>query len=150
MSQPMIVRSSIHIQAPAAKVWKALTDAEITKQYMFGCAALSDWKVGSPLLWKGTFNGIEVVAVKGTVVDIQPNKVLSFTTFDPNSTLEDIPENYVTATYTLTETKGETLLEVSQGDFSTVADGERRYAETYNNGEGWTPILREIKKIVEA
>ena len=150
MSEPMIVRSSIHIQAPASKVWEALTSAELTKKYMFGCAAISDWQVGSPLLWKGVFNGAEIVAVKGNVVDFQPFHRLAFTTFDPNSAIEDIPENYVTATYTLTEADGGTLLEVSQGDFATVADGERRYNETDNNGQGWTPILVEIKKLVEA
>jgi hypothetical protein len=75
---------------------------------------------------------------------------LAYTTFDPNSTLEDIPENYVTVTYTLTPKGNQTLLEVTQGDFAHVADGERRYTETYNNGEGWTPILVQIKKLVES
>jgi len=36
-----------------------------------------------------------------------------------------------------------------QGDNNMVADGEKRYEETYDNGEGWNPILVEIKKIVE-
>ena len=30
------------------------------------------------------------------------------------------------------------------------ADGEKRYKEAFNNGEGWNPILVEIKKLVEA
>lgn len=89
------------------------------------------------------------MAVKGTIVDIQPGKLLAYTTFDPNSTLEDIPQNYVTVTYTLTPKGSQTLLEVTQGDFAHVADGERRYKETYNDGQGWTPILVEIKKLVE-
>jgi uncharacterized protein YndB with AHSA1/START domain len=150
MSQPLIVRSSITIQAPAAKVWDALTSAEQTKKYMFGCAALSDWTVGSPLVWKGNFNGVELIAVKGTVTDIRPGQFLAYTTIDPNSSIPDIPENYVTVTYTLTERDGQTLLEVTQGDFAGVADGEKRYTETYNNGEGWNPILVEIKKLAEA
>jgi uncharacterized protein YndB with AHSA1/START domain len=149
MSQPLIVRSEITFDAPMARVWDALTNPEMTQQYMFGCQALSDWKIGSPLIWKGTFNGTELVAVKGTIVDIQPGKLLAYTTFDPNSTLEDIPQNYVTVTYTLTPKGNQTLLEVTQGDFAHVADGERRYKETYNDGQGWTPILVEIKKLVE-
>lgn len=150
MSQPLIVRSSINIQAPAAKVWDALTNPEQTKKYMFGCAALSDWTVGSPMIWKGNFNGVELIAVKGSVTGIRPGQFLAYTTIDPNSSIADIPENYVTVTYTLTEKDGHTLLEVTQGDFATVADGEKRYTETYNNGEGWNPILVEIKKLVEA
>lgn len=150
MSQPLIVRSSIKIHAPAAKVWDLLTNPEQTKKYMFGCGALSDWAVGSPLIWKGNFNGVELVAVKGTVTGIRPGEFLAYTTFDPNSTIPDVPENYVTVTYTLTETSGETLLEVTQGDFAGVADGQRRYEETYNNGEGWNPILVQIKALAEA
>lgn len=149
MSHPLIVRSSITMNAPAAKVWDALTSPEQTAKYMFGCAALSDWTVGSPLIWKGNFNGVELVAVKGIVTGIRPGQYLAYTTIDPNSSMADIPENYVTVTYTLTETGGQTLLEITQGDFADVADGEKRYTETYNNGEGWNPILVEIKKLVE-
>jgi uncharacterized protein YndB with AHSA1/START domain len=150
MSQSLIVRSSITIQAPAARVWDALINPEQTKKYMFGCAALSDWTVGSPLIWKGNFNGVELIAVKGTVTAIRHGQFLAYTTIDPNSSLTDVPENYVTVTYTLTEKEGATLLEVTQGDFATVANGDQRYKDTYNNGEGWNPILVEIKKLAEA
>ena len=72
-----------------------------------------------------------------------------YTTIDPNSTLPDIPENYLTVTYDLAVENGQTLLTVTQGDYSKVADGERRYKESYNGGEGWNPILVQIKKLVE-
>jgi hypothetical protein len=42
------------------------------------------------------------------------------------------------------------VLNVEQGDYATVAEGERRYQEAFNGGEGWNPILVEIKKLVEA
>jgi hypothetical protein len=42
------------------------------------------------------------------------------------------------------------LLKVAQGDYSTVADGEKRFKDSSNNGEGWNPILVEIKKLVES
>jgi uncharacterized protein YndB with AHSA1/START domain len=149
MNKTMIVKNTIAIKASREKVWDALVNPEQTKKYMFGCETVSDWKVGSPLLWRGNFDGQDLVAVKGKIVEIRPNYFLAYTTFDPNGTIEDKPENYVTVTYTLSEGKGETILDVTQGDFSTVADGERRYAETYNGGEGWNPILIEIKKLVE-
>lgn len=70
MNKPLTVKSSIAIIASAARVWDALTNPEQTKKYMFGCEALSDWKVGSPLLWKCTFEGAEIVAVKGDIIRI--------------------------------------------------------------------------------
>ena len=75
--------------------------------------------------------------------------MLAYTTIDPNSTIADIPENYLTVTYALAEDNGQTVLTVTQGDFATVANGQQRYTETYNNGEGWNPILVQIKALVE-
>ncbi|PSL45652.1 uncharacterized protein YndB with AHSA1/START domain [Chitinophaga niastensis] len=149
MSTPLNVVSRITINAPAAKVWDALVNPEQTKKYMFGCETVSDWKEGSSLLWKGVFEGKELVAVKGDIVKIVPEKLLIYTTIDPNSNINDVSENYLHVTYDLQAVNGETVLTVTQGDFATVAEGERRYKETFNNGEGWNPILEQIKKITE-
>jgi uncharacterized protein YndB with AHSA1/START domain len=149
MAQPLIVKNSITISATPAKVWDALTNPEQTKKYMFGCETVSDWKAGSPLLWKGNYEGKEMIFVKGNVVEIEPGKRLVYTTFDPNSSLEDIPQNYLSVTYDLSAQNGQTIFTVTQGDYSRVADGERRYKEAFNGGEGWNPILVEIKKLVE-
>ena len=145
----LFIRNNITINAPASKVWDALVNPELTKKYMFGCEAISDWSVGSPLIWKGLYEGKEMIFVKGKVVDIKPEKFLAYTVIDPNSTIEDIPENYLTITYELSRENGKTLFKVSQGDYSKVADGDKRYKDSSNNGEGWNPILAEIKKLVE-
>ena len=42
MTIPRFIESSIHIDAPASRVWKVLTDAEYTRRYMFGCEIVSD------------------------------------------------------------------------------------------------------------
>jgi len=149
MARQLIVKNSISINAPLAKVWNALINPEETKKYMFGCETVSDWKTGSTLLWKGSYEGKEMVFVKGNIVDIKPEKLLVYTAFDPLSTIPDIPENYLTVTYNLSTEKGQTILTVTQGDFATVAEGERRYKEAFNDGDGWNPILIEIKKLVE-
>ncbi len=150
MLTPLFIQNSINIKAPVAQVWNALTNPEETKKYMFGCETVSDWQPGSSLLWKGSYEGKEMIFVKGNIVSIKPGISLVYTVFDPNSTMEDIPENYLTVTYELSEENSETILVVTQGDYSSVADGERRYAESYNGGQGWNPILLEIKKILEA
>src|SRR6185295_81499 len=150
MDKPLIIKNTITMNAPASKVWDALTNPEQTKKYMFGCETVSDWKPGSPLLWKGNYEGKEMVFVKGNIVAIEPEKFLAYTTIDPNSTIEDVPENYLTVTYSLSEENGQTIFTVTQGDYATVADGEKRYNESYNGGEGWNTILVEIKKLVES
>jgi uncharacterized protein YndB with AHSA1/START domain len=149
MKKPLIVKNNIVIEAPATRVWDALVNPEKTKQYMYGCETVSDWKKGSPLLWKGLHEGKEMVFVQGTILDIQPGMFLKYTALDPHSPIDD-SANPITITYELTEEKGKTLFTVTQGDYAMVAEGERRYAEAYNNGEGWNPLLAEIKKLVEA
>ena len=145
----LIVQNSITINAPVSKVWDVLTNPAQTKKYMYGCETVTDWQAGSSLEWKGSYEGKEMVFVKGIITAIEPESLLVYTVFDPNSTMEDIPENYLTVTYSLSVEHGHTVLVVTQGDYNTVADGERRYKETYNNGEGWNPILVQIKKLAE-
>lgn len=148
--EPLLVTNSITIKAPKEKVWDILVNPAQTKKYMFGCETVSEWKAGSPLLWQGKWEGKDMVFVKGSIVEIRPNELLVYTVIDPNNpNMADVPENYLTVTYELKENNGQTVLTVSQGDFNKVADGEKRYKETYNNGEGWNPILVQVKAIAE-
>jgi uncharacterized protein YndB with AHSA1/START domain len=147
-NKKLIIKNDITINAPASVVWTALTNPLQTKKYMFGCEPVTDWKPGSPMLWKGVFNGQELVAVKGHIVDIKEGRFLAYTTFDPNAATEDIPENYATVTYLLADENGKTHLTVTQGDFAKVADGEKRYQDAQQEG-GWAGILEQIKDLVE-
>ncbi len=148
--EKLIVRNNILINATIPKVWDALVNPELTKKYMFGCEALSNWTIGSPLLWQAMYEGKETVFVKGIIADIQPNKLLKYTVIDPNTDMPDIPENYLNVTYELSEQEGQTNLIVWQDGFEDAAEGEKRYTDVYNNGEGWQPILVKIKKLVES
>jgi uncharacterized protein YndB with AHSA1/START domain len=141
--------NTIHLDAPLEMVWDALVNPAKTKIYLFGCEAVSDWKPGSELLWKGSHEGKEMIFVKGKIVSINPSQRLVYTVFDPNGTLADVPENYLSVTYDLSSIDGGSRLTVTQGDYTKVGDGARRYAESYNQGEGWNPILKAIKKLVE-
>ena len=145
----MIVKNSIVINADAAKVWDVLTNPAQTKKYMFGCETVSDWKPGSTLLWKGIYEGKEMVFVKGYVLEIVPKRFLKYSVIDPNAVYADSPENYLSVEYKLDNKNGTTLLTVIQDGFEGAAEGEKRFRDSYNNGEGWNPLLVQIKKIAE-
>lgn len=147
---PLNIVNQIEIKAPASTVWDALTNPEMTKQYMFGCETISDWEIGSSLLWQGEYEGKKMVFVKGHIVDLVPNQLLSYTVIDPNGSIPDLPENYLTVSYELVQKDGYTLFTVTQGDYNTVAEGARRFEESSNGGEGWNPILKAIKELIEA
>ncbi|MCE8425412.1 MAG: SRPBCC domain-containing protein [Candidatus Methanoperedens sp.] len=53
MEKGLVARASVSVNAPVDKVWEALTNPEIIKQYMFETAVISDWKEGSQIVWKG-------------------------------------------------------------------------------------------------
>lgn len=148
--EKLIVQNSILIKADAGKVWDALVNPEQTKKYMFGCKTVSDWKIGSSLLWQGMYEGEEMVFVKGIILDIKLSRLLKYTVIEPNATMADIPENYLNVTYELKEQSGHTNLTIFQDGFEDAADGEKSYTDVQNNGEGWNPILVEIKKLVES
>jgi uncharacterized protein YndB with AHSA1/START domain len=140
------IRKTVEVDAPVSTLWKVLTDNAFIQQYMFGCVAETDWQPGSPLLWKGAADG--KLYVKGHVVAIDAPHHLEYTVIDPNSTIEDIPENYLTMTYQLKEDgENASILEIAQGDFSIVANGQNRYQDVL---AGDDHLMQAIRKLAEA
>lgn len=148
MTDPLFIENELEINAPAEKVWLALTDPAMTKKYMFGCEVISGFKEGDIMTWEGDVDGKRILFVKGNIVKCDTNRELVYTAFDPTSGAEDIPDNYLTITYRLTESEGKTTLYVSQGDFTKVHDGEARYQSSMENG-GWMGLLVAIKQLIE-
>lgn len=146
----MIVENQVTINGTLAQVWDMLTNPQKTKLYMFGCETVTDWKPGSELLWRGIYEGQVMDFVKGYVLEIIPEKLLKYSVIDPNASYPHIPENHLNVTYELSELDSQVSLTVSQDGFENAANGDKRYEEVYNKGEGWNPILLEIKRLTEA
>src|SRR5476651_1566005 len=106
-------KTSITVDAPADQVWKALTDAEIVKQYFFGTNVKTDWKKGSPITWSGEWEG-KTYEDHGTILDITPGKYVKYSYWSSMGGTEDKPENYQNVSYDLTEKDGVTTLEIGQ------------------------------------
>jgi uncharacterized protein YndB with AHSA1/START domain len=139
----LIYQQTVYILAPVSKVWDALINPEMTRQYMFGCDVASDWKPGSSVVWKGA-NG--VAYGKGELITFMPEKELAFTVFDPEAGYVDDPTNYLTNTYRLSAEDGATRLDVSQGDYATVENGETRFQQT---AVSWEMTLNALKRLLE-
>lgn len=148
MSKELKVVSTILIQAPIQKVWEAMTESEYTRKYMFNCSVETDWKPGSPVVWKMQHEGQEFIPVTGTLLAIDPGHSLTYTVIDPNVGMEDIPANYLHVTYELSEEGGATRLTVTQDGYERAANGEKRYQEAVDAG-GWDSILAVIKELLE-
>ena len=87
--------ATIEIDASPGDVWTALTEPEQIEKYMFGSQVVTDWQPGSPIVWKGEYEG-KKYEDKGEIVEIEQARRLKVTHFSPMSGEEDIPANYHT------------------------------------------------------
>lgn len=92
---PTVAHATTTIHAPVARVWDALVNPALIKQYMFGTNVSSDWKEGSPIVWKGEWQG-KSYEDKGVILRLQPERLLQYSHFSPLSGLPEMPENYHT------------------------------------------------------
>ena len=57
MQQHFKIQYKTIVNAPIEKVWEALTNPEIFKQYFFGTEMLTSWKVGDDIIFQGEWEG---------------------------------------------------------------------------------------------
>jgi uncharacterized protein YndB with AHSA1/START domain len=142
METKLVAKASTTINAPASKVWEALTKPQLIKQYMFGSDVVTDWKVGSPIIYKGEWQG-KPYEDKGMVLQVEPGKKLVSTHWSPLSGVPDSPENYHTLTYALSEHNGHTDVTLTQDN--NASEGEKAESE-----QNWNMMLAGLKKVAES
>ena len=142
MKKNLIAEASTTINAPRAKVWKALVSPDAIKQYMFDANVTSSWKEGSPIVWKGEWQG-KAYEDKGVILQHKPERTLQYTHFSPLSGLPDTPDNYHTVTIELSPEGRETRVSLSQDNNAT--EQAREHSE-----KNWTTMLAALKKYLEA
>lgn len=133
--------SKIMIHAPVVSVWEALTKPELVKQWQYGANVITNWQKGSPIVYRSEWEGT-VYEQTGTILEIEPNKLVKYTLFAPRPGLDDTPENSFTMTYTLEEINGQTTLTIIQDDPREQLPQEQ--AEENENS-----VLEGLKKLVE-
>ena len=141
MDKNYLTKAAISINASPKKVWEALVDPKAIKQYMFGTNVTSDWKEGSPIVWKGEWQG-KSYEDKGTILKLQPENTLEYSHFSPLSGQPDKPENYHTVTIVLSKNGNQTDVTLTQDNNAS----EEERAESEKN---WEMMLAELKKLLE-
>ncbi len=136
-----IARAESSINAPIEKVWHALTDPAMIKQYFFGSDVNSDWKVGSPITWSGVWND-KPYEDKGTILKIDAPRYLEYDHYSPLTGEPDVPENYHTLAFTLTEQGAGTLIALTQ-------DNNKSAEERDHSQQMWESMLVGVKNVVE-
>jgi len=137
----LTLKTSIEINAPAAKVWEALTNPAIVKQYFFGTNVKTDWKKGSPIIWEGEWDG-KTYQDTGKILEVDPGKSVKYNYWSSMSGTDDTPDNYLDITYDLSENGGKTLLTITQEKIKSE--------EAKNHSEqNWQSVFGKMKEMVE-
>ena len=141
MTNDFIGKASTTINAPIAEVWDALVNPKVIKQYMFGTNVISDWRVGSPIVWKGEWQG-KAYEDKGKILKFEPQRLLQYSHFSPLSGQPDVPSSYHTVTIDLSRQGAQTKVSLSQDKNAT--DEAREHSE-----KNWKMMLEGLKKLLE-
>jgi hypothetical protein len=118
--------STIIINASTQKVFNALTNPELLKLWQYGRVVTTNWKAGSEIKFR-------------TGDEMRTNELIKYNLFTPAPDLEDRIENYCITSYALTNSDGQTKLEIIQED-------NRPNAFT---PETLMPILVSLKTVAE-
>ncbi len=141
MDKKLVARASTTIDAPSAKVWDALVNPASIKQYLFGTEVVSDWRQGSPIVWKGEWQG-RPYEDKGVILRLEPGRTLQYSHFSPQSGVPDEPNNYHMVTVNLASEGNQTRVSLAQDNNAT--DEEREHSE-----QNWHMMLAGLKQFVE-
>jgi uncharacterized protein YndB with AHSA1/START domain len=140
MNQQFTNTTKIIIRAPKEKVWDALTNPEIVKQYFFGTNLVAEWKPGGMIYFRGEWEG-KPYEDKGIITAIKQNELLCYdykSSWDP---LPDLRENYLPVEYRLSEQDGITTLEILQGSATQE--------QADHSADNWKAVMNGMKELVE-
>ncbi|CAN5434444.1 hypothetical protein BH10PAT3_BH10PAT3_1840 [soil metagenome] len=140
MDMNITASADTFINVPAATVWKALTDAALVRQYFFNVDVETDWQVGSPITYRGEWEG-KTFEEKGNVLKNVENEVLESNYWSP-SFGEDEPENYVVVRYELAPDGDGTHLTITQ-------TGAKDQDSADHSKANWQMVLDNMKKLLE-
>lgn len=129
------------IRAPGEDVWDAITRPELVKAYFFDTDLVTDWKVGSPLFFRGEWEG-KTYEDKGTVLSFVPGRSLAYNYWSSFSGQEDTPERRQIIRFDLEETPDGVRVKVHQSNVDTQERAD-------HSAENWRIVLEAMKKLVE-
>ena len=139
--------ATVDINAPRSEVWRSLTDPERIKEYYLGAEVQTDWQVGSPITFKGEWEG-KSYEDKGEILDVEPERKLTYSHWSPTGGKPDSPENYHVVDITLDDRDGETQVTLRQSNLRGGAtDKDRANREHFE--KNWKQMLDGLKQTTE-
>ena len=139
--------ASIVIDRPRTQIWTALTDPDLVKQYFMGATVKSDWQVGHPITFSGTWND-KPYEDKGEILSFEPEQEMSYSHWSPLSGTDDEPINYHVVKIALEDGVVGTKVTLEQSNLEGGAtEADRASRDDYE--KNWATVLQGLKKVAE-
>lgn len=143
MTEKLIVKDEILIEATPAKVWEILTKPKYVSQWdeLPENYPEEDMTVGSKVVWELPNGGQSIT----TIIEAAQQKRLKISLYGSNWEVKP-NEGDVAYVYQLEEGDSQTLLKIEIGDFSLIKDGQMYYDAS---GEFAVNAKKVIKELAE-
>jgi uncharacterized protein YndB with AHSA1/START domain len=137
---------SIEMDAAPEAVWRTLTTPESLGNSFFGSRVETDWKLGSPIHFRGEWKGKQFED-KGEILAFSPSRLLRFTHWSDLSGVPDVRENRHVVTFELVPAGAKTKVTLTQENQDGKSLDPNEKQELVKN---WTAILERLKGQVKA
>jgi uncharacterized protein YndB with AHSA1/START domain len=144
MAETFVAQVSMTINGSRAKVWDALVNPEMIKQYMPVTTVVSEWREDSAIVWTSDFQG-KAFEVRGTIVRLEPERLLEYDHSRPifrSSGAAHSRETRQRVTIELRDDGGRTHLSVTER-------GNKTKRELDHSEGSWRMVLHGMKALLE-
>jgi uncharacterized protein YndB with AHSA1/START domain len=129
------------ITADIETVWDLLVNPTKTSQLFWGSTVESDFKVGSPIMWKGLWDG-KPFEDRGTIKGVQRNALLQYTHWSTATSTAEDEASHNLLTFRLSQEKDGVRVVMEHQNIATLQMKE--------HSEGmWKQLLATMKKMAE-
>ncbi|MEP7114504.1 MAG: SRPBCC domain-containing protein [Ilumatobacteraceae bacterium] len=139
--------ASVVIDRPRQQIWKALTEPDLVSQYFMGATVKTDWEVGHPITFSGTWKD-KPFEDKGQILSFVPEQEMSYSHWSPLSGADDVADNYHVVHISLADADDGIKVTLEQSNLNGGAtDADRASRADYE--KNWTSTLEGLKKVAE-
>ncbi|MCD5322222.1 MULTISPECIES: SRPBCC family protein [Pontibacillus] len=131
-----------YILTTKEKLWEALTNAEHTKQYFFGCAVHADWQEGASITYYRSDGELDV---EGVIKTCDPFEKLSYTWHHVEDMEREVP---LVVTFKMKEVNDTVKLTLTHENLLSTDISEQEDT-FYGLNNGWPAILSNLKTYLE-
>ena len=144
MAETFSAEAHVDLAAPPERVWRVLVQPDLVARYMHGTSVETDWQVGSPIVWRGEWQG-RPYEDKGEVLEVSPPRRLAVTHWSAMTGEPDVPAGYHHVTYEIEDLGADrSRLTLTHGNAPSQEAADGMVAN------GWRPMLEELRQVAEA